>query len=259
MIEISFTGIWANREPIKLVANTLREALKGLSLVPGFRPHETPDRFMCKVDRCNTVFDLDEPLQTNKVVLHCEQLLSAGALQGGGRNPYVRIVIGIVLIVVAYFTGNAAAAESGLEMVATAFMAAGASLVIGGLSQLMMPKPGESKDDDRKSYSSQRYANTVDSGTPVAIVVGKRHRWGGHLFSLNIETKAQQSYRPGDGTFPWDNVPPYARKIDEDESGYSPGDRYREHASNQLNPQVTIRRDSWTVLYNRGATGETLP
>jgi predicted phage tail protein len=103
-----------------------------------------------------------------------------------GAGAVGRIILGAVLIVGAFFTGGATIGLLGLAApiaVSTVLLGVGASLVLGGVAQLLTPVPrapkgpgSSSKDTDedpRKSYSFSGIQNTSRQGVPVPIVYGE--------------------------------------------------------------------------------------
>lgn len=164
--------------PIKLMADTARQALSGLKMFPQLNPATTNDRYLCTAEGIETVSDLDKPLEHNEIHIHCQAKTNAKNIRGSGNNPYVRIIIGVVLVVVGFFV-------PGLGNFGIALMASGLGLIFGGISQLLTPlkKP----EEPEKNQSLNGYENTVRSGTPIPIIVGE-HLHGGHIISLNVET-----------------------------------------------------------------------
>jgi predicted phage tail protein len=103
-----------------------------------------------------------------------------------GAGAVGRIILGAALIVGAFFTGGATIGLLGLAApiaVSTVLLGVGASLVLGGVAQLLTPVPkipqgvsnsGKDTDDDpRKSYSFSGIQNTSRQGVPVPIVYGE--------------------------------------------------------------------------------------
>jgi predicted phage tail protein len=98
-----------------------------------------------------------------------------------GAGAVGRIILGAALIVGAFFTGGATIGLLGLAApiaVSTVLLGVGASLVLGGVAQLLTPVPrvpkGVNNDDDpRKSYSFSGIQNTSRQGVPVPIVYGE--------------------------------------------------------------------------------------
>lgn len=100
-----------------------------------------------------------------------------------GRNAGARIVAGVALLVVAYFLPpayvGAAAMLGGI----------GASLVIGGVVQLLTPQPKTPDQDERKDKTSHYYdgpTNTTMQGVPVQLIYGQRVLVGSHVISAQL-------------------------------------------------------------------------
>ena len=175
---------------IRLEAKTPRMVLSGLKLIPELSPLKNRLRYLCKVEGIKSVTDLDEPLELEEVHIYCEKVMNKGDIAGSGNNPYVRIIIGVILIIIAvtYFVVTGDAANAGqLTQMGMAMFAAGVSLVMGGISQLLTKQP-KIEGDTQKNKSNTGYENTVRSGTPISLIIGE-HLHGGHIFSLNIETR----------------------------------------------------------------------
>jgi len=118
---------------------------------------------------------------------------------GGAGGPTGQILAGIGLIAAAIITGGIASAGvtlggfMGIGTVGTAVAAVGASLVLGGVAQLLSPTPqlaqigpasmnpggGRSTTsegtelDPQESYSFSGIQNTSRQGTPVPLVYGE--------------------------------------------------------------------------------------
>ena len=97
-----------------------------------------------------------------------------------------RIIAGIALIAVGLFVPGIGAL--GVQIL----VAVGASLVLGGVAQLLTPTPrvpqgADKQDDPRKSYSFSGIQNTSRAGTPVPIVYGET-LVGSVVISAGIDT-----------------------------------------------------------------------
>lgn len=104
----------------------------------------------------------------------------AGSKRAGG----LQTIIGSVLIAAAYvlsFTPLAAASPF--------LYAAGASMAIGGVIQMLSPQASGLKQsagpENAPSYAFGSAKNTTASGNPVPICIGER-RWGGMIISASI-------------------------------------------------------------------------
>ena len=103
-----------------------------------------------------------------------------------GAGAAGRILIGIALIAAAFIPGfgfaaataataTAAATSAGFTALGSILFSLGASLVLGGVAQLLTPTPTTSKDegDPRKSFSFSGIQNTNRAGVPVPVVYGE--------------------------------------------------------------------------------------
>ena len=99
-----------------------------------------------------------------------------------GAGATGRILAGIAIIAFAIVTAGAGLiAGLGLGFGASTAISiglVGASLVVGGVAQLLTPTPGipkgvDSPNDPRKNYSFSSIQNTSRQGTPVPVVYGE--------------------------------------------------------------------------------------
>lgn len=117
-----------------------------------------------------------------------------------GAGAVGRILAGVALIALAFIPGIgtataaaiAAGAKAGFTVVGTALFGLGASLVLGGVAQLLTPTPrvaqgADTQDDPRKSYSFSGIQNTSRQGVPVPIVYGETIV-GSVVISAGIDT-----------------------------------------------------------------------
>jgi predicted phage tail protein len=92
-----------------------------------------------------------------------------------GAGAAGRIIAGVALIALAFDFGAQLCGgfASGVER--QWCFGIGASLVIGGVAQLLTPIPkiGDAEDDPRKSYSFSGVQNVSRQGVPVPIVYGE--------------------------------------------------------------------------------------
>lgn len=104
-----------------------------------------------------------------------------------GAGAAGRIILGVALIALSFVSFGAGAwaglggwsaaagqaAVAGSASISVAFL--GASLIIGGIAQLLTPVPKAGKDDNdpRKSFSFSGVQNTSRPGLPVPIVYGE--------------------------------------------------------------------------------------
>ena len=95
-----------------------------------------------------------------------------------GAGAVGRILAGIAIIAFAIVTAGAGIAGLGLGFSASTAISiglVGASLIIGGIAQLLTPTPKISQDegDPRKSFSFSGIQNTNRAGVPVPVVYGE--------------------------------------------------------------------------------------
>jgi predicted phage tail protein len=105
-----------------------------------------------------------------------------------GAGAVGRIIAGIALVALAFAVpgiGAAVGAKAaatifgvGLSKLALSIAFVGASLVLGGVAQLLTPTPkltqgADSEGDPRKSYSFSGVQNTSRAGVPVPVVYGE--------------------------------------------------------------------------------------
>jgi predicted phage tail protein len=108
-----------------------------------------------------------------------------------GAGAVGRILAGVALIALSFLIIPLGIAAAGAG-IATAVGLAGASLLLGGIAQLLTPTPkvaqgADKQDDPRKSYSFSGVQNTSRAGTPVPIVYGET-LVGSVVISAGIDT-----------------------------------------------------------------------
>jgi predicted phage tail protein len=108
-----------------------------------------------------------------------------------GAGATARIIAGIALVALSFLIIPLGIAAAGAG-IATAVGLAGASLVLGGVAQLLTPTPtvpqgADTQDDPRKSYSFSGIQNTSRQGVPVPIVYGETVV-GSVVISAGIDT-----------------------------------------------------------------------
>lgn len=112
-----------------------------------------------------------------------------------GAGAVGRIIAGVALIAGAFFTGGATIGLLGLAApvaVSTVLAGIGATLVLGGVSQLLTPVPtlptgADTQQDPRKSFSFSGIQNVSRQGVPVPIVYGETIV-GSVVISAGIDT-----------------------------------------------------------------------
>lgn len=97
-----------------------------------------------------------------------------------GAGAVGKIIAGVAIIALSFGIGLAVAGAglggiAGIGTYGTIAVGIGASLVLGGIGELLTPTPQVAKDnsDPRKSYSFSSVQNTSRQGTPVPICYGE--------------------------------------------------------------------------------------
>lgn len=109
-----------------------------------------------------------------------------------GAGAVGRILAGIALVAVALFAPFAGVALLPGVTIGSMALTVGASLVLGGVAQLLTPTPNlpigpNSQNDPRKSYSFSGVQQTSRQGVPVPIVYGET-LVGSVVISAGIDT-----------------------------------------------------------------------
>lgn len=113
-----------------------------------------------------------------------------------GAGSVGRILLGVLLIGLAFIPGVgaslAAATYGSLTSVGTVLLGLGASLVLGGVAQLLspvarVPQGSDSPDDPRRSFSFSGIQQTSRQGIPVPICYGEM-LVGSVVVSAGIDT-----------------------------------------------------------------------
>lgn len=145
--------------------------------------------------------DLQLPIGQNDLVL-------VPVLSGADDNPVTRVIVGAVLIGAAFFTGGATIGLLGLAApvaVSTALGTIGATLILGGVTQMLSPQPdlgigtstrGEFRAtrpesvnrgaDGQQSYAYLGAQNTVGVGATIPVAYGKV-LIGSHVISADVD------------------------------------------------------------------------
>ena len=143
---------------------------------PQLEKHMADQHYRVSVGKYDlTLEELHDPAGQQEI-----KIIPVLAGAGGGAG---RIIVGALLIAGAFFTGGATIGLLGLAApvaVSTVLAGIGATLVLGGVAQLLTPTPkinapGTQQDnnDPRKSYSFSGIQQTSRQGVPVPIVYGE--------------------------------------------------------------------------------------
>ncbi|ENU46265.1 tail assembly protein [Acinetobacter nosocomialis] len=94
----------------------------------------------------------------------------------GGNNGVLQVVLGIVMMVVGYFTFGAT------STVGAALIASGFGMTVGGVASMLMPKidtiQNQNQDGNRANKGFGSAVTTAAQGYPVPILYGRREVGG---------------------------------------------------------------------------------
>jgi predicted phage tail protein len=172
----------------KAVVSTPAEAVRFLlANFPELRALMREGQYMVSVGR--------NPLElgTNPELLHYpsasfETIRIVPVVAGAGAVG--RIILGVALVALQSFIPGFAAGFFGRAQQLRLITGVGASLVIGGIAQLLTPTPklGTSENDPRRSYSFSGIQNVSRQGVPVPVIYGEVFT-GSVVISAGINTE----------------------------------------------------------------------
>lgn len=122
-----------------------------------------------------------------------QEIRIAPVIAGSGATG--KIIAGALLVGLAFAVGGGllgAALAKNIAAISFVKMA-GASLLLGGVAQLLTPVPrvnlgADGQDDPRKSYSFSNVQNTSRAGTPVPLLYGGPRTVGSVIVSGGTDT-----------------------------------------------------------------------
>jgi predicted phage tail protein len=111
-----------------------------------------------------------------------EDIVVTPVPKGSKVNAIEKIIIAVVLIVYAYYTGDwataadviageAAAVGAGFTTLGNMAMMMGMNLMMQGITELMMKEPSTDKEEEGAMFGGP--ANTLKHGQPIALCYGK--------------------------------------------------------------------------------------
>lgn len=164
-------------EPIQVEANSAAEAIQSLSLIPALK--RGGKRHMVRAENFDSVDALFDKRNVDVIHLHP---VAAGA---GGNGGLGQIILGIVIIVIAWWNPAGWSVGGSLIMSQGAMYMAGGMMVLGGVLQMLSPQPSLSGNNDEKSRYLGNGRNTVAIGTRIPMIYGRRRAFGQYI-SFNI-------------------------------------------------------------------------
>lgn len=173
----------------RLAVSTPKEAFKALSvIIPGFEAFINSSK---RKGLAYAVFSGKNNLTISELDTDNSEMdiRIAPIIIGSKQAGVLQIIAGAILIVAGYFTfGTTSAVGMGM-------IAAGASMSIGGVIQMLSPQTkglaSKQDADNQASYAFGSVTNTAAQGYPVALAYG-RPRIGGAIISAGIYVEDQQ-------------------------------------------------------------------
>jgi predicted phage tail protein len=177
----------------RLAIDSFPEAIRAMSYqLEGFRDFMRSEigsrmKFAIFVDGRNVSLNDEDAVKCAKEIRIIP--VPNGAKSGGLLN----IVVGVAIMVAAFYTGGASLAAMG-AFSSAAFMAGGA-MVLGGIMQMIAPQQGGSNLEVQSSKNKSSYAfggavNTTAAGYPIPLPYGERSV-GGAVFSAGTYAEDQ--------------------------------------------------------------------
>ncbi|EPJ4666258.1 tail assembly protein [Citrobacter freundii] len=163
--------------------STPREVFRALSVtVPGFEKYLNTSKargltYAVMVGKRNiSESDLDFPNAGQEIRI-------VPVIMGSKRSGILQTILGAALVAVSIWMPGVSIAASNM------MFAAGASMALGGIAQMLSPQPGglasKQDADNKASYAFGGVTNTTAQGNPVPLCYGKR-RIGGAIISAGI-------------------------------------------------------------------------
>lgn len=166
-------------DPIVVHATSAAEAIASLQLIPAFDPKKGKQHTVMV-----TGFDSKDALYDHTSV---EEIHLHPVMAGSG-GKFGRIIIGAILVVV-----GAILTYFGFGNIGVPMMQMGASMVIGGIINLLMnQKQPDSTNDQMKSQYIPANRNTVNIGTRIPMIYGRAKAYG-HFLSFDVDSRDMSS------------------------------------------------------------------
>lgn len=176
----------------KFDVNSKREVIDMISCqIKGFR------EFLINAEKKGLAFAIFEDKKNlnekelEMTAVEGKTIRIAPIIIGSKSGGLFQVVLGVVLVAAAYFSGGLAASAAGTSLAfgASATAGIGISLIAGGLSSMLSPSPkvpkGYEQDGNVASYGFGGAVTTTAQGNPVALIYGEREV-GGAIGSAGI-------------------------------------------------------------------------
>ncbi|EJJ0038542.1 tail assembly protein [Salmonella enterica] len=161
--------------------------------IPGFRQRMSEGWYQVRIAGRDVAPDdvtarLHEPLPTGAVIHIVPRM--GGAKSGG----VFQVVLGAVAIGAAFFTGGASMAAWGA--LSTGLFTAGASMMLGGVAQMLAPQPKapsmHNADNGKQNTYFSSLDNMVAQGNPLPVAYGEVMT-GSRRISQELSTRDESS------------------------------------------------------------------
>jgi predicted phage tail protein len=152
---------------IRVFANSAAEAIQSLELIPALQ-RKDGQRHLVRVEGFDSVDALYDRREID--VLHIHPVMDGG----GGKGGLGQVILGSVLVVVGIFTAQPYLIQMG------------ASLILGGVLQMLAPQPSINSSNEERSKYLGNGRNTVAIGTRIQMIYGRRKAYG-HYISFDID------------------------------------------------------------------------
>jgi predicted phage tail protein len=165
----------------RAAVSTPAEAMRFLvANFPGLREHMAEKYYKVGVGKIDLNIG-DQPEQLHYPTGKAEAIRIVPVIGGAKNAGLGQVLVGIALITLAIVTGGIASAGvalgglMGIGTIGTAVVGIGASLVLGGVAQMLTPVPKTSFDESNpsKSYNFSGIQNVSRQGVPVPICYGE--------------------------------------------------------------------------------------
>ncbi|EJH8886654.1 tail assembly protein [Salmonella enterica] len=177
-----------------LSIKTAAEGIRALAVqIPGFRQRLSEGWYQVRIAGQDTSADnltarLHEPLPPGAVIHIVPRM--EGAKSGG----IFQVVLGAVAIAAAFWTGGASMAAWGA--LSTGLFTAGASMMLGGVAQMLTPQPKapsmHSADNGKQNTYFSSLDNMVAQGNPLPVAYGEVMT-GSRRISQELSTRDESS------------------------------------------------------------------
>lgn len=180
------------RRTFQAAISTAAEAIRFLlANFPSLERHMADQHYRVSSD----AYDLDPDTELHHPIGFEVRIIPV--IGGAGGSPIGRIALGVTLIAASLLFAPGAALSGLLTLsksVVSLGVGVGASLALGGVSQLLSPTPRinqgptQADDDPRRSYSFSGVQQSSRQGVPIPIVYGWDVLIGSVVVSAAIDT-----------------------------------------------------------------------